>query len=63
MYDKFGFILRIETTSNDITFLKHFRDIAKRDGSIETKYASMKKSIYSMETIDRIIIGSKQSLY
>jgi hypothetical protein len=43
MYDKFAHILRIETTVNDITFFKHYREVIHRDGSSTQKEASMKK--------------------
>ena len=42
-YDKFGLILRIETTVNDPTFFKHYREVEHRHGSRETKWASMQK--------------------
>jgi hypothetical protein len=45
-YDKFGLILRIETTVNDPTFFKHYREVEHRHGSRETKWASMQKSFY-----------------
>jgi hypothetical protein len=45
-YDKLGIALRIETTSNDVTFFKHFRDVKQADGSIVNKIASTRKSIY-----------------
>jgi hypothetical protein len=48
IYDKFGKILRIEVTSNDVSQLKVFRDVQKRDGSIVQQVASVKKSIYSL---------------
>jgi hypothetical protein len=48
MYDKVGIILRIETTVNDVRFLKHHRKVEHRDGTWETKEASLKKSIYSL---------------
>ena len=48
LYDKFGLILRIETTVNDPTFFKHYREVEHRDGSRETKWASMQKTIYSL---------------
>ncbi len=48
MYDKQKRVLRIETTVNDITIFKHYREVKHRDGSRETKYASMRKSIYSL---------------
>lgn len=33
---------------NDIAIFKHYREVKHRDGTRETKYASMRKSIYSM---------------
>jgi hypothetical protein len=48
LYDKFGLLLRIETTVNDLTFFKHYREVEHRDGSKETKWASMQKTIYSL---------------
>ena len=48
IYDKFGKILRIEVTSNDVSQLKVFRDVQKRDGSIVRQVAPVKKSIYSL---------------
>ena len=48
VYDKFGRILRIEVTSNDVSQLKVFRDVQKRDGSIVQEIAKVKKSIYSL---------------
>lgn len=48
MYDKFSKILRIETTSNDISFFKHFREVVHRDGSTSYEIASLKKNIYNL---------------
>lgn len=48
MYDKFGQILRIETTTNDVTFFKHYREVVHRDGNKSYKNASLKKNIYSL---------------
>ena len=31
MYDKFGCVLRIETTTNDVSFFKHHRKVEHRD--------------------------------
>jgi len=33
MYDKFGIVLRIDTTANDVSFLKHHRKVEQRDGT------------------------------
>jgi hypothetical protein len=43
MYDKFGIILRIETTVNDVSQFKRLREV---NGHLKT--APMKKSIYSL---------------
>jgi len=48
MYDKFGQILRIETTTTDVTTFRHYREVGQRDGHKTMKRASMKKSIYSL---------------
>ena len=48
MYDKFGLILRIETTVNDVSHFKHLRKVQQRDGTIVEKVAPMKKNIYSL---------------
>ena len=48
MYDKHGFILRVETTSNDVTFFHHHRMVEQKDGKRVMKLAPVKKSIYSL---------------
>jgi hypothetical protein len=48
IYDKFGKILRIEVTSNDVSQLRVFREVQKRDGSSVKQTAPVKKSIYSL---------------
>jgi predicted transcriptional regulator len=48
MYDKFSKILRIETTCNDISFFKHFREVVHRDGTTSNQMAHLKKNIYSL---------------
>jgi hypothetical protein len=42
MYDKGGRVLRIEATSNDITFFRHYRKVVSRDGAAEYKMAPLK---------------------
>lgn len=48
IYDKFGKILRIETTVNNISFFKHYRTVEHRDGTSSQKLANLKKNIYSL---------------
>src|SRR6202049_1636489 len=55
LYDKFGLILRIETTVNDLAFFKHYREVEHRDGSREIKWASMQKTIYSLPALRELL--------
>src|SRR5436190_13774805 len=55
LYDKFGLILRIETTVTDLTFFKHYREVEHRDGSRATKWASMQKTIYSLPALRELL--------
>jgi hypothetical protein len=48
MYDKHGFILRVETTINDVTFFRHHRRVEQHDRQRVMKLAPLKKSIYSL---------------
>ena len=48
MYDKFGLVLRIESTCNDVGEFRVNRDVQHRDGSVTVDKAPMKKSIYSL---------------
>jgi hypothetical protein len=51
MYDKFGLILRIEVTVNNVSFFQHYRTVEQRDGRAVTQWAPMKKSIYSLPAL------------
>ncbi len=63
MYDKFSKILRIETTSNDISFFKHFREVVHRDGTKSHKMAPLKKNIYSLSFLkDNLKASNKRYL-
>lgn len=55
MYDKLGVVLRIETVVNDPSFFKHHRKVEHRDGTTTTKLAPMKKTIYSMPALRRML--------
>jgi len=48
LYDKFGRVLRIETTANDVTFFKHHRQVEQKDGTTAFKLAPVRKTIYSL---------------
>ena len=57
MYDKFGCVLRIETTTNDVSFFKHHRKVEHRDGPPTRGLASVKKTIYSLIDLREIMFG------
>lgn len=60
MYDKFGIILRIETTTNDVSEFKHFRKVESRAGDSVRKHAPMKKNIYSLFDLSAILKASNR---
>jgi hypothetical protein len=51
MYDKASKVLRIETTVNNITEFKVYRNVLKQTGQKVKEFASMKKSIYSLHDL------------
>jgi len=57
IYDKFKRVLRIETTTNDVSFFKHHRKVEHRDGSVTRELAPLKKSIYSIIDLREILLG------
>ena len=57
MYDKCGIVLRIETTTNDVSFFKHHRKVEHRDGPPTRELAPVKKSIYSLIDLREILLG------
>ena len=57
MYDKFGCVLRIETTTNDVSFFKHRRKVEHRDGPPTRAIAPVKKTIYSLIDLREIFLA------
>jgi hypothetical protein len=57
MYDKAGIVLRIETTTNDVSFFKHHRKVEHRDRPATRELAPVKKSIYSLIDLREILLG------
>lgn len=60
MYDKFGLILRIETTVNDVSFFQHYREVHHRNGERETKWGKMRKSIYSLAPLQELLAAANR---
>ena len=57
MHDKCGIVLRIETTTNDVSFFKHHRKVEHRDRPPTRELAPVKKSIYSLIDLREILLG------
>jgi hypothetical protein len=60
MYDKFNILLRIENTVVDVSFFVQYRKVQHRDGSTTTKWAAMKKSIYSLPALQERLLAANQ---
>jgi len=60
MYDKFGLILRIETTVNNPSFFKHPRLVEQKNGQKAFKLANLKKSIYSLNDLQSLLISANK---
>jgi hypothetical protein len=57
MYDKCGIVLRIETTTNDVSFFKHHRKVEHRSRPPTRGIAPVKKTIYSLIDLREILLG------
>lgn len=55
MYDKYGLVLRIETTVNNVSFFKHLRNVRHRNGEESYQMAPLKKTIYSLFDLRKIL--------
>lgn len=60
MYDKLAIALRVETTTNDVSFFRHHRRVEHRDGSWEMKVAQVKRTIYSLPAIGQILLAANR---
>src|SRR6185503_8051907 len=65
MYDKFHLILRIETTTNDVSFFKHYREVEHRrqNGRRRKKHlawAQMKKTIYNLAPLRQVLAAANR---
>jgi hypothetical protein len=60
MYDKLGRVLRVETTVNDVTIFRHHRMVEHRDGTRSKKTAPVKKSIYSLAILGRLMAAANR---
>jgi hypothetical protein len=56
-YDKASIVLRIDTTTNDVSFFKHHRKMEHRKSPATRALAAVKKSIYSLIDLREILLG------
>jgi hypothetical protein len=57
MYDKFTLVLRLETTTNDVSSFKHHRKVEHHKGPATRELAPVKKTIYSLPDLREILLG------
>jgi hypothetical protein len=60
LYDKFGRILRLEVTVNDVSCFQQRREVVHRNGERETKWAPMQKSICSLAPLRELLAAATQ---
>jgi hypothetical protein len=60
MYDKFGLVLRIEMTVNNVAFFQQYREVVHTDGQREMKWAPMQKSIHSLGALRETLLAANQ---
>src|SRR6266850_412558 len=57
IYDKFGLVLRLETTTNEVSAFKHYRKVEHRQGPATRALAPVRKTIYSLMDLREILLG------
>ena len=60
MYDKFRLILRIETTVDNVSFFKHYREVEHQNGTRSMAWAEMKKTIYSLAPLRELLLAANR---
>ena len=60
LYDKLHLILRVECTTNNVAFFKHHRWVEQRDGYEVWKLAPLKKSIYSLNILRKLMQAANE---
>jgi hypothetical protein len=58
LYDKFRFILRLETVVNNVSFFQHYRKVQHRDGTTSLRWAPMKKTIHSLPALREVLLAA-----
>lgn len=55
LYDKHGVMLRLETTTSDVSFFRHHREVVHRDNSSSLQLAPLPKTIYSLPLLAKCL--------
>ena len=55
LYDKTGIMARVECTTNDASFFKIHRWVEQRDGWSQWKLAPLRKNIYSLRDLRKLM--------
>ena len=60
LYDKLGIMARVECTANDVAFFKHHRWVEQRDGGKQFKLAPLRKNIYSLRDLRKLMNAANE---
>ena len=60
LYDKFGVMARVECTTNDVSFFKAHRVVQQRDGNEVWKLAPLRKNIYSLPDLRKVMHAANE---
>jgi len=60
LYDKAGIMARVECTANDVSFFKHHREVAQRDGGRVWKLAPLRKNLYSLRVLRKLMHAANE---
>ncbi|MCP4408420.1 MAG: MarR family transcriptional regulator [Gammaproteobacteria bacterium] len=60
LYDKLGIMARVECTANDVSFFKHHRWVEQRDGDRVFKLAPLRKNIYSLRDLRKLMKAANE---
>ncbi len=53
-------ILRFESTTSDLSFFKHYREVEQHDGQRVMKWAPLKRSIHSLTPLERLLAAANR---
>jgi hypothetical protein len=60
LYDKAGIMARVECTTNDASFFKIHRWVEQRDGWTQWKLAPLRKNIYSLRDLRKLMNAANE---